>query len=288
MKKFGKRKLALVLAFMSVLGIKTSAINKSELKIKSPQSVDAVHDVGFRNNSKQESNTIGKSSNIGNFKTKLIGVLLSLVGLEFGNEILGITTKADAWFKGKYSIANSARQSFAKKVLVKKIFNVLDSFSNILKLRVEDCEEYSNAKNKKLSGGTKCLEEIKIKIFKKIIKNKNIDLDKDLSRIKLGYFGDKEAKKNTEIEKIKALLDLSRLFGVITSLNSSNLKNTTLVGIHGNINATAIPNIDNITVIDFDNNTVNIFKINESGNLDWEILGKDIWDNKIFELIIKK
>ncbi|MBR0184316.1 MAG: hypothetical protein IJQ10_04130 [Clostridia bacterium] len=288
MKKFGKRKLALTLACMSALGGKISATDKSKLEVKNPQGVDAVRDVDFRNNSKQEFNNAGRSSIISNLKTGLNATFLGLFGLEFVNEILGIFTKADAWFSGKYSIANSVRQSFAKKVLVEKIFNVLDSFSNILKLKVENCEEYSNAKMKKLSGKMEDLEEIKIKIFKKTIKDKNIDLDESLSRIKLGYFYEKEAKKNTEIEKIKALLNLSRLFEVITSLHSSDLKHTSLVGVYGNVNATAILNIDNITVIDYDNNTLNLFKINIDGNLNWEILGKDVFDEKNFKLMIKK
>ncbi len=288
MKKFGKMKLALTLACMSALGGKISATDKSKLEMKKPQGVDAVRDVDFRNNSKQEFNNAGRSSIISNLKTGLNATFLGLFGLEFVNEVLGIFTKADAWFSGKYSIANSVRQSFAKKVLVEKIFNVLDSFSNILKLKVEDCEEYNNDISKKLSGKVEDLEEIKIKIFKKNIKDKNIDLDESLSRIKLGYFYEKEAKKNTEIEKIKALLNLSRLFEVITSLHSSDLKHTSLVGVCGNVNATAILNIDNITVIDYDNNTLNLFKINIDGNLNWKIWGKDVFDEKNFELMIKK
>lgn len=288
MKKFGKRKLALTLACMSALGGKISATDKSKLEVKNPQGVDAVRDVDFKNNSKQEFNNAGRSSIISNLKTGLNATFLGLFGLEFVNEVLGIFTKADAWFSGKYSIANSVRQSFAKKVLVEKIFNVLDSFSNILKLKVEDCEEYNNDISKKLSGKMEDLEEIKIKIFKKTIKDKNIDLDESLSRIKLGYFYEKEAKKNTEIEKIKALLNLSRLFEVITSLHSSDLKHTSLVGVYGNVNAAAILNIDNITVIDYDNNTLNLFKINIDGNLNWKIWGKDVFDEKNFELMIKK
>jgi len=288
MKRFVNGKLAFTLSCMSVLGSRISAVSKSEISVKNSKSIDAVSNVDFRNNSVMPS--FGKSK-YRQLETALIAALSGLVGLGLINEILGITTNADTLFKGKYSIANSVRQSFARKILVEKISDVLDSFSDILELRVEDCGEYRSAKTKKLFDHEKVeLEKIKMEMFLKAVKNKNIDLDESLSRIKFSCHEKRKIEEeNIRIEKIKALLNLRRLYGLITGWNSGDLENAVLKGIRGSVNAVAILDNNGIAVTDLDNNTVNLFKICKyDGNLEWDIEGKDPEDYQYFKLMIRK
>lgn len=128
MKKFNRKKIALALACASVLGGKTQAVDKN--KPQSQQILAAVGGTVFDN-----SKALKKSKSMSNLTKGLIAAGAVLGAVELANEGLGVFTEADAWYKGRFSIANGIRHLFKKQVkpeesqaLVDKILDVINTF----------------------------------------------------------------------------------------------------------------------------------------------------------------
>ena len=146
MKKFRRKNLALALACASVLSCKAKAMNTK------PQS-------------RQTLAQVGKSKSMSNLTKGLIAGGIVLGATEFLNEGLGIFTKADTWYKGKFSIANGIRQLCKKQVkpderqaLVDKILDVLNTFET-----EESIKNGGNFKKKKGKAKAKIIEYRKSK-----------------------------------------------------------------------------------------------------------------------------
>lgn len=131
MSKFGKldkKQIALALSLASVLGVKAQAMNTNKNQVKRSQSLG-----GTSNNN---SNMLKRSKSMSNLTKGLIGVGIAVGAVTLANEVAGIFTNADTWYKGEFSIANAARHLFGgdnmkpeeKHALATKILDVINTF----------------------------------------------------------------------------------------------------------------------------------------------------------------
>ena len=198
-----RRKIALALACASILGGKTQAMNTN--KSQSRQTLAAV---GVFDNSK----ALKSHKSMSNLTKGLIAAGAVLGATELLNECLGIFTKADTWYKGKFSIANGMRHLFKKQVkpeesqaLVDKILDVMNTF---------DTEE-------SIKGKFKNDQDIKVKKVK--IKAKIIEYRKskgEFDRINIEAFErDDDPPEDEKPEAGKEKIENSRKRSIIWKLD---------------------------------------------------------------------
>lgn len=106
---------------------------------------------------------------------------------ELINEGVGIFTNADAWYKGKFSVANGIKHILAttpeeRKILTQKILDVIYSFPNLAK--IHSSEEYKVELNKGANNNSND-EFLNLEILKNIPQGKNLNLDEVLSRVEI-------------------------------------------------------------------------------------------------------
>ena len=131
MSKFDRKKIAVALAFASLFGSKTS-------QVKSPQALGEVGGATSRNNSNLLADPImlKKSKGMSNLTKGLTGVGIAMGVVGFANEVMGAFTNAEAWYKGKVSIANFIKYllapTFEQRIaLFTKVNDILNSFNFI-------------------------------------------------------------------------------------------------------------------------------------------------------------
>lgn len=102
MSKFGRDKIALALACALIFGDNAQASQD----VKNEQSLGEVEGVAVHNSGQTK-----KSKNMSGLTKGLIATFSTLVGIEIANELLGSFTKADTFYKGKFSIAKAIKNS---------------------------------------------------------------------------------------------------------------------------------------------------------------------------------
>ena len=182
--KNNKKKIALAVACASILSGKISL---------AAQNIDKV------------GGAVASSKKMSKLTKGLIIGGSVLGAAELINEGVGIFTNADAWYKGKFSVANGIKHILAttpeeRKILTQKILEVVDSFPNVDKI---DLSEKYKAYQGKDSNLDEVLSRVEIEFSKRNNKLRCIEYAQDIMNLRDILTGD-EKKINEFLEHEKA------------------------------------------------------------------------------------
>ena len=238
MSKFGKldkKQIALVLSLASVLGGKASAMNSNKNWVKSSQSLG----VATNNNSNllASPKMLKKSKSMSNLTKGLIGVGIAVGAVALANEVAGIFTNADTWYKGEFSIANAAKHIFGgdnmkpeeKQAFAGSILDVINTFDieKIGELKLPQYEECKSKDSEEKKAHDKKYDEACDKAVKDIKDEQgNSYIDRvDVKRYEIGGVMSSGGVADT-LNKYKALdvFNFDYYIGVLSGLKSWDFK----------------------------------------------------------------
>ena len=228
MKKFGRRKIALVLACASILGGKTQAMNKPQ----SQKTVAAVGEATTKNSSKGFVNWVKNHKlgvGIGGVLTATTTAALIFLGVRY----LGKKESDDDPNKGNNPIENGdiPKDAGNPKEVVKKNNKIINSAIDEAKggssgynlLNGEEGEKQLRANIKKLKDLVLNDKEWFSKNFVEYSQNRSLVQGEKLQiDMAFGYAGYKVAKDWAEVNKLFSFND--KIYGALNDVFSDNIK----------------------------------------------------------------